>query len=421
MWSFDFFALSGKILGSKCLYNPFLFQKGTKGRTKNPYNQGHGFYNPFIFNDLAFSDWVKPSTMTTELQTQNSTTGLYSRSFIRDGIEGNYDVVYAMVRTVRNTVDNDKGFERFSKGLIINAKADGYSPRETVLRIIFDYVKNLKYVADIAGRVENIKTARSTLSDGYGDCDDQAVLVASIVGCLGFEKTSIAMARYDKNSTSFDHVYCVVYDNDKRYVLDTTLPNARFNEEVPAVEIKELSIFDDVPGLDGFGGIWNNSKHYGSMVGRALVSLAPKISDTLPIGFLPGTAFATGAEMLNSTLSSGQTSINTVASKINRELDTIILDLLNSRIALDVARSTAVKHAAQISAVEYPQIPNEDYQIITQSVKTKLAFIRDFESYAAGNNIPTHHLNPHLMLCAGLALTGTVISILYQQYFLNRR
>lgn len=354
--------------------------------------------------------------MTTELLLDKSGTGRQTRSFIRDGVAGNYDVVNAMVRMIRDSVTNDKGLETFAKRLETGAGHDGYTDSATILAVVYDYVKShVKYTPDIAGRVESIKSARATLRDAYGDCDDQTVLNASLLGCLGFEHTAIAMARYNEKDTSFSHVYCVCYADDKRFVLDTTLPNGRFNDETKAVEVKEVSIFTAVQGLDGVSGFINNGKYYGKKIAKALIETAPRLADQLPLGFLASNAFANGAQMLGG-VPLESVSFNHTASRVNKALERIINELLHSRIAYDLAKSNAVQEVAQLSAVEHTTIPDADYKTIRQSVQDKLSFIKEFPAYAEANGIQVVYLNPHLMLISGALLTGGVGYLFWKNY-----
>lgn len=354
--------------------------------------------------------------MSTELLLDRSGTGPQTRTFIRDGVAGNYEVVNAMVRMIRDSVTNDKGLETFAKGLETGGGHDGYTDAATVLTTVYDYVKNhVKYTPDIAGRVESIKSARATLRDGYGDCDDQAVLNASLLGCLGFENTAIAMARYNDKDTSFSHVYCVCYADDKRFVLDTTLPNGRLNDETKAVEVKEVSVFTAVPGLDGISGLFNNGKYYAKKVGKALIETAPRLADQLPLGFIAGNAFANGAQMLGG-VPVDSVSFNHTASRVNKALDKIVIELMNARIAYDLAKSNAVQEVAQLSAVEHTTIPDADYKTIRQSVQDKLDFIKNFPAYAEANGLTVVYLNPHLMLISGALLTGGVGYFFWKNY-----
>ena len=93
--------------------------------------------------------------MTTELVTQGFNTAP-SLGFIRDGIAGNYQIVYQMARLIRSSVTYDKGIEALTKQIEAENKQDAYSDAADVLRSIFDFVKDhVRYTKDIAGKVES--------------------------------------------------------------------------------------------------------------------------------------------------------------------------------------------------------------------------------------------------------------------------
>jgi predicted transglutaminase-like cysteine proteinase len=336
---------------------------------------------------------------TLQFPTDNG-TGIRTK-YVRDGVAGNVQVVYQMIRTIRNNVDFDKGIEAVAKNVLTSHGLDSYSPARDQMQAVYDFVKaNVAYIQDIAGRVESIKSARQTLSDGYGDCDDHTNTNATLLGCLGFENVCVALARYDQNDPTFSHVYCVAYQDGKRYVLDTTLPNGKFGDEVRAVDIKEVNVFGDVQGLDGFGGVFNNAYYQAKKLGKAATQVIPHAVSFLPLGFIPSNALATGAALLNQN-GYEQLSFNATASRINQELDKIIYDLMRSRIAIDLARSYAMQCVVQLSAVTETPADKEAYIAIKNSVNNKLQFINNFETYAQANGIRVVVLDARMMLLAG--------------------
>lgn len=358
--------------------------------------------------------------MTTELITQTFNAGLLS-GFIRDGVAGNYQIVYQMARIIRNSVAYDKGIADLTKQIEAASGQDAYSSSADVLRSIFDFVKDhVRYTKDIAGKIESLKDARATLSDGYGDCDDLTNTLCTLAGCAGFEDVRIALAKYNQNESSFSHVYCVVYQDDKRYVLDTSLKDARFNKEIKPFEVREIGVFDDIAGLDGVSGIVNNARYYGRKTFKTAVGFVPKVADYMPLGFVAGTAFSQGAEMIGQ-VGHNKLSVNATASIINSKLDEIIRKLLTSSIALDSAQAQSMQIASQFVAVDFPRVSPNDYEVIKNSIKDKLDFIKNFEAYAEANNIKVVRLNAHFMLLAGLALTGGVGYLVYDGYKNKRR
>lgn len=341
---------------------------------------------------------------------------LYSK-IVRDGVAGNYDVIFEMVRIIRNSVDYDLGIDKVAKHILIDNGLDSYSDPQDQLRAVFDFVRNypVTYIQDEAGHIESLKDARATLRDKWGDCDDQTILNCTLLGDLGFENVKIAMAKYSANDTVFQHVYCVVYVGDKRYVLDTTLPNAEFNQEIKTAEVKEIPVFQDVKGFDGFSGAYTHARHHARKLARFTVRAIPNAVNVLPLGFLAGNAIATGAGLIDR--STGQTlSLPATASNINAELDKIILELLTSKIAYDLAKTDALQLAAQLAAVNVTENDKYVLQITGASIKSKLDFINQFPAYAQTNNIKLVYLDSTKMLCAGLILAGGTVYLLYRGY-----
>lgn len=364
--------------------------------------------------------------MSTEVVIQSSNTRPLYRKIVRDGIAGNYEVVYEMIRLIRNSVDYDKGVEAVAKDILINAGLDSYSSATDQFHAVFNYIvepvekrkHRIIYIQDIAGRIESLKDARATLSDGWGDCDDQTVLNATLLGCLGFEHVCIAMARYNKDETSFSHVYCVAYEHGQRYVLDTTLPNGKLNDEVRAFEVKEISVFEDVQGLDGFSGVYNNARYHTKRMAKTAMQILPKATVMMPLGFVASNAFETGATLLNGT---GKTySLPAIASQINAELDIIILDLMQSKIAYDLAKAQALQVVSQLATVETTSDDQYTLAIVGASIKEKLDFIDNFKAYAHVNNIKVVHLDSRVMLAAGLVLTAGIGYFAYKGFKLSR-
>lgn len=358
--------------------------------------------------------------MATEVIIQESSKRPLYRKFVRDGVTGNLEIVYEMIRLIRNSVNYDKALESFIKNKIKDHGLDSHSDIAKQIEVVFDFVKsNVTYLQDIAGRVESLKSARQTLSDGFGDCDDQTVLNATLLGDLGIEDVRVAMARYSKNDTSFGHIYCVCYVKGQRYVLDTTLPNAELNKEVPAVEVKEISVFENVNGLDGFSGFFTGVKHYSRKAAKIATELLPKATVALPLGFVAFNAFNAGASLIDQA-GNKTYSLPAVASQINDRLDQIIVDLVQSKIAYDLAKSEALQVAAQLATIDVKSKDAYALSIVGASVKTKLDFINNFPQFANENNIKVVDLDSRMMLFAGLLLTAGVGYLAYKGFKYSR-
>lgn len=67
------------------------------------------------------------------------------------------------------------------------------------------YVRDsIRYIQDVNG-IETIKTPDVTLETGQGDCDDKAVLAASLLESIGHPARFVAIA--SRTPGDYDHVY----------------------------------------------------------------------------------------------------------------------------------------------------------------------------------------------------------------------
>lgn len=116
-------------------------------------------------------------------------------------------------------------------------------------KAIYDYVKrNVRYTGDIApiawedGSVEGVDLYQSgarTLEFAGGDCDDQSILVATLLALNGITPRLRVMKESKRDDWS--HIYpgalLPKLSGEKFIAIDTTLPgNNKFGVEVPAAE-----------------------------------------------------------------------------------------------------------------------------------------------------------------------------------------
>lgn len=126
--------------------------------------------------------------------------------WLRKGKEGSLQTAVEMAKLVRRDAVSDEGLERFTVQKIIDARLDSHSRPEDVIEVIFNYVQSIPYIYDPAGSFDSVQNARHTLSKGYGDCDDLAVLLATMLALAGY-KPRFVLARYKEATAGFDHVY----------------------------------------------------------------------------------------------------------------------------------------------------------------------------------------------------------------------
>jgi transglutaminase-like putative cysteine protease len=125
------------------------------------------------------------------------------------------------------------------------AERDG----ECEAQAVYQYVKqNVRYTGDIApikwpsGQVEGVdlyQSARRTLEFGGGDCDDQSILIATLLALNGITPRLRVMK--ESRGEDWSHIFPLAglsKNNPTRWVaLDTTLPGEdKFGVEVPYAE-----------------------------------------------------------------------------------------------------------------------------------------------------------------------------------------
>lgn len=124
---------------------------------------------------------------------------------------------------------------------------------ECEARAIYAYIKqHVRYTGDVApiawenGEVDGIdyyQSARRTLEIGGGDCDDQAILGATMLALNGI--TPILRVVRQKGDEDWSHIYTgglLPKGTGRKFVaIDTTLPgNDRFGIELPVAKIKDF-------------------------------------------------------------------------------------------------------------------------------------------------------------------------------------
>lgn len=111
------------------------------------------------------------------------------------------------------------------------------------LRAVFDFiVKNVRYTGDITTK-DTFQTALRTLQFAGGDCDDMAILVATLVMENGFTPRW----RITSNTgATWDHIFTLVgtpkHKPARWTVLDTTLGVGRFGDAPRSVKHRDFHV-----------------------------------------------------------------------------------------------------------------------------------------------------------------------------------
>jgi transglutaminase-like putative cysteine protease len=94
------------------------------------------------------------------------------------------------------------------------------------LTAIFDYVTgNIRFLNDPVTK-ETLFPPEEILKAGAGDCDDQALLVASLAGAIGYDARLVTVASDPADPGRFTHIYAEVLADGQWIPMDTARPGA---------------------------------------------------------------------------------------------------------------------------------------------------------------------------------------------------
>ncbi len=125
----------------------------------------------------------------------------YSRTTLSDGEAGIFDTLRLMRRMV-NDYKTDAGIRQAALNVTFMTPAqDEASEVEALYCFVRDHIR---YTKDVHG-VETLATPDKTMAMRVGDCDDQAVLLASLLESVGYP-TRFVIEGYTDGGT-WEHVY----------------------------------------------------------------------------------------------------------------------------------------------------------------------------------------------------------------------
>jgi len=117
----------------------------------------------------------------------------------------------------------------FARDLIADVPAKNYAAEA---QTIFDWVQtNIRYTQDADG-VEVVQTPDNTIIMGHGDCDDMAVLTATLLAAVG-KKTRFVAAGFDGGPP--EHVWTEVLIGERWFAMDPTEIDFNFGDRPPGV------------------------------------------------------------------------------------------------------------------------------------------------------------------------------------------
>lgn len=106
------------------------------------------------------------------------------------------------------------------------------------IKALFRWIKkNIKYVRDVDG-IETLHTPYKILRQGYGDCDDLALLSASMLKAVGYKVYYVVTS--NRPDRKFNHIFLRASDGRRKYVFDATIN--KFNKSRPGVTRKKVFV-----------------------------------------------------------------------------------------------------------------------------------------------------------------------------------
>lgn len=349
---------------------------------------------------------------------------------IRYGANGTLDVIAEMKRIVRQVTMFDSSFYEFivRNVLLANNLTSNSNPVD-IFKSVYDFtVNNINYISDEKG-LEDIRDARKTWDIKFGDCDDIAVFIATLLSFLGYEPEFV-IARTPRMQKmkdghyltvlpqDYNHIYVSVPLNNNRYFFDATLQYPQFNVEALTVwDRKAIRIWNDGenPYLEGFGA-------NGQITG--LIQTGVK---QIPV---VGGIASTAVGLFSKLFSKPATDFTGLAATINSQLDTNFQtylqnptpdtyavmfhagdDLLNNYIGLNNNRASDTQKQTNASALA--ALTDKLNTMKSQKPETIAAVLATTNATAASNPVTgvatSLGIDPNLLLYGGLAITGLVV------------
>lgn len=168
---------------------------------------------------------------------------------IPDNDRGNYQTV-AFMQDVAHQKALDPVVRKLALSILSQAGIGSHNFVDEAFALANFVQQNVRYVRDPTG-VEQIHdptylVQQIAAGSAQGDCDDQALLLASLLLTVG-ARPFFAIVRYNSNHGPYNHIYTVVYEKNwgalrRRIVLDTILKDRAVGFEVPFRSIKEIEV-----------------------------------------------------------------------------------------------------------------------------------------------------------------------------------
>lgn len=133
-----------------------------------------------------------------------------------NGFQGIEQTIRTMRQLVNEFRTNATIRQTAMQIVFLTPEKDEYSECESIFNFVRDHIR---YVKDVVG-VETLALPTITLATRMGDCDDQSVLLASLLESIGYP-TQFVIAGYSQPGV-YEHVYVRVLCNGEAIGMDAT-------------------------------------------------------------------------------------------------------------------------------------------------------------------------------------------------------
>ena len=147
---------------------------------------------------------------------------------IKFGLSGGFDSgvqTASLIKKQSQEYKTDPKLRGLAVSVVRNVNHNDYLGQ---VNAVYNFVKNnVKFVRDIAG-IETLQSPWVTLPEQYsnkgigaGDCDDQSLLIISMLQSIGFQGIKLRVVNYLPTDMEYRHIYAIVNIGGKDYAIDT--------------------------------------------------------------------------------------------------------------------------------------------------------------------------------------------------------
>lgn len=141
-------------------------------------------------------------------------------ALLSDGVQGVKDTLYIMRDWVRASRADPTIRDKAANLVFYLPNKDWYGQIYNVWRFVKD---NIRYIRDVYG-VETLHYPAQVLAQGFGDCDDQAMLICALLQSIGHpcRFKAVGVAGNGDAAGEFSHVYAQTSLGNGWISLETT-------------------------------------------------------------------------------------------------------------------------------------------------------------------------------------------------------